>query len=72
MPQQTDLPALTIRAVSAVGVEVPMSFALGTSRGRITKAPLVLIDVETEEGITGRSYLWSYFPRGMVAIASLL
>jgi mandelate racemase len=58
--------------VSAVGVEVPMNFALGTSRGRIVKAPLLLIDVETEEGVTGRAYLWSYFPRAMVAIASIL
>ncbi len=37
---QTDFPALTVRAISAVGVEVPMTYALGTSRGRITKAPL--------------------------------
>ncbi len=72
MPPKIDLPALTVRAISAVGVEVPMTFALGTSRGRITKAPLLLIDVETEEGVTGRAYLWSYFPRAMVAIASLL
>jgi mandelate racemase len=72
MPPTADLPALTVRAISAVGVEVPMSFVLGTSRGRITKAPLLLIDVETAEGITGRSYLWSYFPRAMTAIASLL
>ena len=49
-----------------------MSFVLGTSRGRIAKAPLLLIDVETAEGVTGRSYLWSYFPRAMTAIASLL
>jgi mandelate racemase len=49
-----------------------MRFTLGTSRGRITKAPLLLIDVETAEGITGRAYLWSYFPRAMTAIASLL
>ena len=41
-----------------------MTFALGTSRGRITKAPLLLIDVETAEGVTGRAYLWSYFPPG--------
>ncbi len=40
-----------------------MTYALGTSRGRITKAPLLLIDVETAEGVTGRTYLWSYFPR---------
>jgi mandelate racemase len=72
MPPKTDFPALTVRAISAVGVEVPMRFALGTSRGRITKAPLLLIDVETAEGITGRSYLWSYFPRAMTAIASIL
>jgi mandelate racemase len=49
-----------------------MTFVLGTSRGRIAKAPLLLIDVETAEGVTGRAYLWSYFPRAMVAIASLL
>jgi mandelate racemase len=72
MPDKIDHPALTIRAISAVGVEVPMTFALGTSRGRITKAPLLLIDVETVEGVTGRSYLWSYFPRAMTAIASIL
>src|SRR6476661_7245712 len=72
MPQEIVFPALTVRAISAVGVEVPMTYALGTSRGRIVKAPLFLIDVETAEGITGRSYLWSYFPRAMVAIASLL
>ena len=38
-----------------------MTYALGTSRGTITKAPLLLIDLETEEGVTGRSYLWCYF-----------
>ncbi|AMN38836.1 enolase C-terminal domain-like protein [Rhodoplanes sp. Z2-YC6860] len=68
----SDSPALTIRSIASVGVEVPMNFALGTSRGRITKAPLLLIDVTTAEGITGRAYLWSYFPRAMVAIASIL
>lgn len=65
-------PTLTVRSITSIGVEVPMNFALGTSRGRITKAPLLLIDVATEEGVTGRAYLWSYFPRAMVAIASLL
>jgi mandelate racemase len=72
MPAKIAPPPLTVRAISAVGVEVPMSFALGTSKGRIVKAPLLLIDVETEEGVTGRAYLWSYFPRAMAAIANLL
>jgi mandelate racemase len=66
-----DIP-LTVRSIRAVGVEVPMSFALGTSRGTITKAPLLLIDVATAEGVVGRAYLWSYFRQAMPAIASIL
>jgi mandelate racemase len=65
-------PPLALRAIRCIGVEVPMTYALGTSRGIITKAPLLLIDLETEEGVTGRSYLWCYFPAAMVAVASIL
>jgi mandelate racemase len=71
MPPQTT-PRLTVRAVRTVGVEVPMRYALGTSRGTITKAPLLLLDLETEEGVTGRSYLWGYFPAALPAIAKIL
>jgi mandelate racemase len=66
------LPLLTFRAIHATAVEVPMTYALGTSRGVIAKAPLLLVDLETEEGITGRSYLWSYFPAAAQAIAKML
>jgi mandelate racemase len=66
------LPHLTVRGLRAVGVEVPMTYALGTSRGAITKAPLLLIDVETEEGITGRSYLFCYVANAAPAIAHIL
>jgi mandelate racemase len=65
-------PILTVRAVKAVGVAVPMTYALGTSRGRVTRAPLLLIDLETAEGVTGRSYLWTYLPEAMPAIAGIL
>jgi mandelate racemase len=65
-------PLLTIRAIRSIGVEVPMTYALGTSRGVITKAPLLLIDLDTEEGVTGRSYLWCYFPAAVPAIAKIL
>jgi mandelate racemase len=67
-----EAPLLTIRAIRSIGVEVPMTYALGTSRGVITKAPLLLIDLETEEGVTGHSYLWCYFPAAMPAIAKIL
>jgi len=65
-------PSLTIRAISSVPVAVPMTYALGTSRGTMTAAPLLLIDLETQEGITGHSYVWSYFPAVLPAIAKIL
>src|SRR5215467_286834 len=66
------VPLLTFRAIRSTAVEGPTTYALGTSRGVITKAPLLLIDLETEEGITGRSYVWSYFPAAAHAIAKML
>lgn len=66
------LPALTIRSVRTTPVLVPMNFALGTSAARVTEAPLLLIDLETEEGITGRTYLFCYRPSGARAIALIV
>ena len=65
-------PRLTLRRIRAVGVEVPLKLPLGTSAGTIRSAPLLPIDVETEEGVTGRSYLFCYLPAAAPAIASLL
>jgi mandelate racemase len=64
--------SLTIRAVRAAPVEVPLNFVLGTSQGALTRVPLLLIDVETEEGVTGRAYLFCYLPAAAPAIASIL
>jgi mandelate racemase len=63
---------LTVRALRATGVLVPMTYALGTSRATITQAPLLLIDLETEEGVTGRSYLFCYLPEAAPGIAKIL
>ena len=63
---------LTIRAIRAVAVEVPMKHVLGTSRAVVRAAPLLLIDVETEEGITGRAYLFCYVPAAAAGIAGIL
>ena len=63
---------LTVRAVRAVAVEVPMRHVLGTSQAVVTAAPLLLIDLETEEGVTGRSYLFCYLPAAAAAIAAIL
>jgi mandelate racemase len=65
-------PPLTVRAIRATAVEVPPNFILGTSRGAFRSVPLLLVDLETEEGVTGRSYLFGYLRAAMPAIVSIL
>jgi len=72
MHEQPKLPHLTIRAIKATPVEVPLNFELGTSQQALRQVPLLLIDLETEEGITGRAYLFCYLRAAQPAIMSLL
>jgi mandelate racemase len=61
---------LTVRSVEATLVLVPMRRPLGTSAARITEAPLLLLDLHTEEGVTGRAYLFCYVePAGHALLA---
>jgi mandelate racemase len=66
------LAELTIRQVRARPVTVPMRRPVRTALGTIPAAPLVLIDVLTEEGITGRAYLFAYTPLAQAPLARLL
>jgi mandelate racemase len=72
MAYQPSMPLLTVRAIRATPVEVPLNFVLGTSQGAVHQAPLLLIDLTTEEGITGRAYLFCYLRAAAPAIQSLL
>jgi mandelate racemase len=72
MPNPPKMPRLTVRAIRAVPVEVPLNFELGTSADAIRAAPLLLIDLETKEGVSGRSYLFCYLRAATPAIISLL
>jgi mandelate racemase len=65
-------PQLTLRAIRARGVNVPMKLPLGTSAGTLRSAALLLVDVETEEGVAGHSYLFCYLPAAAPAIAAML
>ena len=65
-------PRLTVRNIRAVGVLVPMTYVLGTSADAVRSAPLLLVDVDTEEGITGRSYVFCYLPAAAPAITTFL
>jgi mandelate racemase len=54
-PNSTDL---TIQSIATRAVRVPLRFTLGTSAAIVTAVPLLLIDVVTDLGVTGRSYLF--------------
>ncbi|MDO9564290.1 MAG: enolase C-terminal domain-like protein [Bradyrhizobium sp.] len=51
---------LTIRSVRARTVVAPIGRPVKTAFGVIEAAPLVLIDVETDQGVTGHSYIFAY------------
>jgi len=49
-----------IRSVKARAVVAPISRPVKNAFGVIEAAPLVLIDVDTDQGVTGRSYIFAY------------
>jgi mandelate racemase len=65
-------PSLRFRGLAARAVLVPLRRALVTSAGTLERVPLVLIDLTTEEGVTGHAYLFAILPRAAKALAALL
>lgn len=63
---------LTISGLDVRAVHVPMRIPLETSSGTIRMAPLALIDLQTEEGVTGRAYLFCYTPLVLRPVCELL
>ena len=49
-----------IRSVKARGVVVPLKRPLKNAFGVFDAGPLVLIDVETDQGVTGHAYIFAY------------
>ena len=65
-------PKLTIRGIRARAVNVPMARPLQTGGGTVGTAPLVLVDLETDEGVTGCSYVFCYTPLALKPTAQLV
>jgi len=63
---------LTIRDVRARAVIAPLQQPIRTAVGTIPSAPLVLIDITTEQGIFGRSYIFGYTTTALVPLVSLI
>ncbi|QEC48198.1 mandelate racemase [Baekduia soli] len=62
----------TLRSLTATAVSVPMRRPLGTSAQRIDTASLALVDLQTEEGITGRAYAFCYLPSIALALVPIV
>jgi mandelate racemase len=65
-------PVLHVRTIRSTPVAVPVARPLGTSAQTIRHAPLLLIDLDTAEGITGRAYLFCYLPAVPAAVARIV
>ena len=59
---------LVVRDVTVRSVVVPLRRPLATKVGDFSQWPLLLIDVTTEQGITGRGYLAPYLSRAATAL----
>jgi len=63
---------MKIRAIRARAVAAPMRRPLATSTGALTVAPLLLIDLETDAGAVGRSYLFGIGKHNLPPLAKLV
>jgi mandelate racemase len=63
---------MRIEAIRARPVAAPMKRPLATSIARVGEAALLLIDLQTDQGIVGRSYLFALGKQNLPAITRLV
>jgi mandelate racemase len=63
---------LAIRDIRVRAVAAPMKRPLATSAGAVSVAPLLLLDLRTTGGITGRAYLFGIGRNALAPIAKLV
>lgn len=61
-----------VERVAAQPVIVPLRRPLRTAAGTVDEAPLVLVDLDTTDGVAGRVYLFSYYPWAVQPLADLV
>lgn len=64
-------PALTIRSIRIRAVDAPLDPPLCNSLGTITRAPLVIAELQTGEGPRGTAYAFAYSPAALLPLAAL-
>ena len=63
---------IRIKRFSARPVIAPMNLPLKTSTGAVAKAPLVLIDCETDQGAMGHAYLFAITPSALKPLVAMV
>jgi len=63
---------LKVRGIRARAVSAPMKRPLATSTGQVSAAALLLIDLQSDAGIAGRSYLFGIGRQNLAPIAKLV
>jgi mandelate racemase len=61
-----------VRSLRAIPVIVPLARPHPTAGGVVESAPLVLLDLETDQELVGRSYVFCYTPIALRPIADLI
>lgn len=64
--------AMIIRSIVARAVVAPINRPIRTAVGVIPAAPLLLLDVQTDQGITGHAYLFAYTPAALKPLVTLV
>ena len=62
---------LTIRDIKVRAVDAPLARPIRTAVGNVPSAPLLLIDIGTDQGIVGRSYIFTYTIATLTPVARL-
>src|SRR5215831_14344441 len=71
-PNAAGMWPVKLRSLTSRGVLVPLNFTLGTSAAIVRTVPLLLVDLVTDDGMTGHAYAFCYRPSGARAIATHL
>jgi mandelate racemase len=66
------MPALTIRGITVRAVDAPLDPPLRNSLNTIPRAPLVIAEVTTDQGVAGNAYVFPYTPAALGPTAALV
>src|SRR5260370_9445010 len=71
-PSNASTGPVRLRSLTSRGVLLPLTFTLGTRAAIVRSVRLLLVDLLTDDGVTGRAYAFRYRPAGARAMAAHL